>query len=708
VSRRSSRILRRLAVVVLLLAVVGLAAFTWIAYWPLEGSVGDVTRLIPEDVDFVYVGRYGELESNAWVRANLLDHPVIPAFADLKKTVEDGVTRSIRQQLEDPINASIPFGVTRFSVEKDVFPGRTVVCGRFCEGWGPERGKPLHPKEWLVLTEATWKVRFLSALKHGFVRKRIPRVSIEVVEPGVWLFDVPGIAVSKPEQRSGCGEGFVIPPENLVYAVRVKNVLALSNSKALALSVAELGRAGEEARSFADRPDFSLKPPPGGIAAAMDLRPLHGYLIRLLESASGSTTPSMQGEVEARPAGGPLAGLVNRFLTVKALGKLNGVVETPSQDLLKASASVLYEQSELAPGVRDVYASPPADLRGGIARLVPAADTFGVLLLQSPPLHLMQSVWEEALTAGQRDLVLQNLKNKGTYQSMDEFFRELSDRLGSRGAIAIARISDVFDRANYPDWYSDPTDNPDPFPAFALLVTLRQTATPQEVDEFLAKSMPALGFKSEIRRVEYRGLTYSKLEIEQKTADYALATPAYMLHQETLILANNEDYFRRIVDTLGGAAAPLSEDPTYQATMAVLPAQAQLGLFLDLSKILRVPPDAEPGSQPRGFAWDHRNLWVIRNHDTREEAIRYRRELQQRFHEQRRTPSPQEQVEIERQVDEHVTDWQRRYPQFLETYRQNLLGYRRLRSFGAAFVTTRDAVTADFALLAQPVGETKP
>ena len=99
-------------------------------------------------------------------------------------------------------------------------------------------------------------------------------------------------------------------------------------------------------------------------------------------------------------------------------------------------------------------------------------------------------------------------------------------------------------------------------------------ANADEVDAFLAEQVPVLGFKKEITRVPYKGITYSRIELEQRTADVALASPAYMLVQNHLVLANNEDWFRKIVDTIGGAPS-LAADPTFQATMASLPNEAE-------------------------------------------------------------------------------------------------------------------------------------
>jgi hypothetical protein len=672
--------------VLLVLVVAGTAGFTWFAYWPLEGSVPNLERLVPDGVDFVYRGSWKRLKQRPWFRQNVLQDPLLPEIETAMQGFEDSIRRQIAEQLEAPINRAIPFGITTFSVEDDVFPAETYVAGRFCEEWGPERGRPLQPREWLVLTRTTWKVRFISALKHGFVRSRLggAKATPDDVD-GVWRIQVPGIPVTDTRLRSGCGDGFIIPPEDVIYLGRVKDVLAISNSRSLVRDVAALGETEDVDRSILARRDFRLEASPDGVAAAVDIVPLHKYLIRVLEQ------------------GGSTVGFLDRFVTVNALDRFLGTLEIPSPDTVRLRGDILYDRTNLTPEVERVFSLPPQPvLAGGIAPLIPAQDTFAVVFLRSSPVHLMTTVWEEFLPEGERRLVLDNLRRAGAYQRIEDFFQDLAQHVDETAAIAVARLGDVYDKVEYPDWYNDPVTDPDPQLGFALWVHLRQSARPEEVDEFLAERLTALGFKKEVRRVTHRGIPYTRLDLEQKSADFSQVSPAYMLVQEHLVLANNEDYFRKIIDTIGGAPS-MAGDPTFRATMESLADTANVAAFVDLAKVFRVPPTSEPGAMPRGIRWDQRNLWVQENRDSRDEAKRHRESRLQAFHNQRKTPSPAERSQIEAEVDELVARWQGRYPEFIEEYRRSLEAWSRFRSAGLTFTAGKDVLQGRFVLLLQPV-----
>ena len=55
---RLRRLAKRLAIAALVLAVLAVGAFTWFAFWPLEGKVRRLEDLVPADVDFVYTTRW--------------------------------------------------------------------------------------------------------------------------------------------------------------------------------------------------------------------------------------------------------------------------------------------------------------------------------------------------------------------------------------------------------------------------------------------------------------------------------------------------------------------------------------------------------------------------------------------------------------------------------------------------------------------------
>ena len=61
-SKRLRRILLRILIPLLVLVGIGLGIFTWLAFWPLEGSVEKMESLVPADVDFVYRSWWRGLE----------------------------------------------------------------------------------------------------------------------------------------------------------------------------------------------------------------------------------------------------------------------------------------------------------------------------------------------------------------------------------------------------------------------------------------------------------------------------------------------------------------------------------------------------------------------------------------------------------------------------------------------------------------------
>ena len=139
-SKRLRRILLRILIPLAVVVAILLAAFTWIAFWPLESSVDEMVSLVPADVDFVYRTSWAGLKDSGWLQENLQKHPVVPQVAELLREVENGLLEI--EAIEEQINSQIPLGITEFSVEKDLVGSELIASGRFCEGSGPNRGPP--------------------------------------------------------------------------------------------------------------------------------------------------------------------------------------------------------------------------------------------------------------------------------------------------------------------------------------------------------------------------------------------------------------------------------------------------------------------------------------------------------------------------------------------------------------------------------------
>ena len=685
--KRLLKYLKRLLLVVLVLGVVGVGAFTWFCYWPLEGTAGDILTLVPEDVEFVLRADYEDLRDTGWVQANVLDDPLHPLLETHAQDAFDQATAQMAQ-LEQQINQNIPVDFAQFHVVDDVLSGETCIAGNWCRGLGPDQGSPKW-QELLVMTRVSWKTRCVSALKHGFIRERLgPNLEVSAEADEIYKLVFPNVPVPPENQRMGCGGGFILPPPNTWYLRRVQDVLAISNSARLIRGVADLAGQTGAIRSFANRPGYDVRLRPGRITAAVNVEPLHNYLTSVFEYY---------------PALKPL----RRFLPPDALEKLNGSLSLAGRDLLEGGARVSYIGQRAPEVVRNVYSLPDRAVREGISELVPAKDTFAVLSLRVEPHYLLNTIVSDALTPSERRLWENNLRTSiaGGFNSLDEFFADLSTRIGTEAMIALARLSETFDQVEYGSFWDESVD---PMPALAVMVRVKEGGSPQELEEYLSGKIPLLGFSREMQKITYKGFTYMRAELETKVLDYKLVTPCFLLANGYLVIATNETYMRQIVETVSDRSIPaLETDQTYRVTMATLPARGHVSLFVDLEKLTRIPPEAEvteqsagpPGS--RGYMWDGRNQWVIAQKDPRTEAIRKRAHLESEFRKAAGgAPLTQQQrVEIDKQVDAHIAGWYDQYHGFEGEYRRSLEELRRLRGLGLVFGATEAEIEANFSLV---------
>lgn len=691
------KLLKRLLLLALILAVLGVAAFTWFAYWPLESSQGPVEDLVPGSAEFLVRTTWREIEESGFLERNLTEQPLVPELEGVfERHVRPLLDRLTREQAL--INAQIPLGLTTFSFEDDVVPGEVVIAGRWCRDVGPP-SPPLY-REIMVLTRVSWKVKVaLAALQHGFVRDRVRQSSgIEIApteEPAVLRLTLPDVRVSTAYARSRCGDGFTIPPENQWLLARVRDVLVLSNSEHLIGRAVDLGREGAGGEAFSSRPGFNLSAPEGSVAAAVDVLTLRPYLTRALDYGGNRTR------------------LFKYFLPIEALDRMNGHLELVSPDLLAGRSTMRLEWRGLMESLRENYRGPGLDLRAGPAAFLPAQDTFALVQLNTDPMHMLNALYDGIINDEMRRLWRDNLRESRQYQTMDAFFRDVSRYLGQTTAIALGRLSTLYDAGRWPTFESADKDRPSRAdPALAVIVTLRQGAKQSEVDAFLADRVHLIGFDKNLERVDHKGFTYTRLKFFQykDAADLQLVRPAYILVQDRLVLASHEDYLKTILDVYADPRAnpPLSEDPTYRTTMATLPAQGHLAVFVDLEKLSRVPAaapnpaqEADPAGGPRGWLWDRRNDWVWVAKDPRAKAIEFREELKQRLG---GVPASQAQSQaIEEQVAQRKQGWMERYPEFLEEYRRQLMGYRRLRGLAAVLSAQgAEVLRAEAVLLLRP------
>ena len=686
VGSRLLKYLKRLVIVLLVLVALGVGVFTWVFHWPLEGDVEDILQLVPHDVEFVLRADYQDLESTGWVQTNLLDNPIQLEARTALRAALDQVHAELRR-IQAQVDAQSPISVdVETFLEDNVLAGEVCIAGNWWEQASPEAGPPQW-KDLLVLKRIKGLARCISGLKHGFIRNQLqlgPMIELSAESDEVFKFTLH--EMKRIARTSPVRPGVVAPDMSEWYLVRVKDVVAVSNRRKLVDRVLELGDDPNDPDTFARRPGFDIQRRDGRIVAAINVAPLHTYFGRLF-----NYYPELKH--------------IKRFLPPQALEKLSGFLSLAGLDLLEGGAPISYIAANAEDVVRNVYNLAERPVSEGIARMVPAKDTFAVLSLRCDPGYLFDLLREDIMTPVQRKLWEDNFRKMNTeFADLDAFFQDLSTRIGDEAMIAVARLSTEYDKIDYTEWY---TGDPDPMPSVAIMVRIREGANQAELDQYIANKVPLLGLSKNLDRIEYNGFTYSRTRLEQQILDFKFFAPCFILANDHLVMTTTEEYMRQILDTVSDhTKLALAQDETFRVTMAALPERGHVGIFVDLEKLTRIPEEVRWDPRPdmgapgaRGFLWDGRNQWVIRERDERTEAIRYRREVAAKYPAQ---PNPQQQQAIERQVDAHMDAWMQNYPRFIEEYRRDLERWRRLRGFGLVLGATSDRIDTHFALVLRP------
>ncbi len=693
--QRLLKYLKRFLILLVILALIGIAAFTWLFYWPLEGDVDDVLTLVPEDMEFVLRADYGDLRDAGWVQENVLDDPLLPQLGEQVRDALQQIELEIGA-IQAQVDQQSPIDVDVQSfVEGHVLEGEVCIAGNFWQGASPGRGDPPQWRELLVLKRVSRIARCVSGLQHGFIRRQVqlgPQVELSAEPDDIFKFTLTGVQPMRgPGDQRRTGD----PDLSQWYMVRIKDVIAVCNNERILKEVIGLGE-DPNAPSFARRPGFQIPQTPGRINAAVNLAPLHTYLNRTFDYY-----PDLR--------------VLRRFLPPDALVKLSGHASLEGLDLLAGAGSIAYvDTTEEAEDVqRGVYSLPPRDVASGIATLVPAEDTFAVLSLRTNPEYLLNEILWGSVPPAVQKLWTDNLRasKDAGFASVPELFQDLSTRMGNEAMVALGRMGEIYDQVDFPEWYSA---EPEPLPALAIMVRLGEGATQAELEEYLAGKMFLLGMEKALERVAYGNFTYSKGELKVETLDYKYVSPCFIVVQDHLVMTSSEGYMRRILDTVSDAEGKaLAQDETFRVTMGALPATGHVGLFIDVEKLTRVPSsirldpnDPEdrdlgpPGT--RGFLWDKRNSWVITNKDERTEAIRLRKAERRKFPERL---NDQQRDEINRRVNQAMDGWLDRYPEFLEEYRRSLEDLRRLRGVGLVLGSAGGAIDARFAVVLRKRGD---
>jgi hypothetical protein len=257
---------------------------------------------------------------------------------------------------------------------------------------------------------------------------------------------------------------------------------------------------------------------------------------------------------------------------------------------------------------------------------------------------------------------------------MAEFLDEFAGQLGTNTGVAFSRLSSVFDKVKYETWFSN--EEFDPMAILTVLVRIGPGHTREQVDQFLADRVQAIGLQKP-ETVVREGITYSRMSLPPpKPRDYALYEPAYLVTADTVILTSNEDYLHQIIDVMAGRAGNVADSPAFRAVTGGLPTEATFALYVN-ARILRE------------YYWDHRNLWVMNSRSSDAHAMRFRAERQKHYARGGKPLSQDDLSRVDAEVDAEVARYRtEEYPRFVAEYRGIVDRWSRFRA-GALVMAAR-------------------
>jgi hypothetical protein len=212
------KVLKWFGVLVGVVLLLGLA-FVWLILGvsPLEGDVDQLWELVTSDVQF-FVRFPGSQVLHTDLAQSLEDRPGYEFIAE----VRDQLAELTRQVARD-VNPQLPLGL-EVDFERDFVGKEMAFAGMIGADYS-------HPRldSFIVLTRIAWYGRFVSALKEGWVRKRLPDAArLELVKGKYFRYTLDAEQTRQlaqiRSQRGGRGEG------NEIYIGRIKDVLMISDT----------------------------------------------------------------------------------------------------------------------------------------------------------------------------------------------------------------------------------------------------------------------------------------------------------------------------------------------------------------------------------------------------------------------------------------------------------------------------------------------
>ena len=566
-------LLRKLLKWFLVLLVV-LALAVLVVVWPvlgvnpLEGRVEKLWNVTSNEVDFFV----------RFPAARVLDEPVVrsleadPLFApvgELRRQLQNATERVARE-----VNPQIPLGLFEIDVREDLFGREMAVAGRI-------QGDYANPRldNFLFMTRVAPWARFLSALKRGFVRDRIPGLDdrIQVVK-GLYLRVELDDATTQALQAIRSIRGGRVHPMNVVFLARIGDVVLVSDSD-LWIEHALAGGANVLPADPWFESDF-LRRSLGGDAAEAYVRYNLTQSLLAHHGAPGAGRP-LSFLTEIVPV--PIVGDLTVQVEAKPGNRVDFMVDNhPPGDGFKA---VRPEQRQY---LQEIYDAEKVDLRfelgpEGIGRFIPRTRTVAAAVARAPNRALIQLA-QGSMTPQAREDMDADIRalSKQQYRGFADLADKILQGVDDVHLVIVHRPS-IYERTTF-STYRDPPGAeqvPDGQFSYTLISRLKDSTRAQEVVDRLKANLSSIN-------LEYTGQHESGLF---ETAKLKVGTFAQSLIVPAFGAVEKDGRYVFVSTSVEGAEAVIKaakfENERFvgredvAAAIAHLPVEATLGVLTD-------------------------------------------------------------------------------------------------------------------------------
>jgi len=560
--RLLKKLLAWLLGIVVFLAVAGLV-FVWVVLGvnPFEGRQDHLWELTSHKVDF-FIRFPGTKVLRDPVVDTVAPEPGFEELAKLRGQLEDITARVARET-----QGQLPFG-QEVDFEADFVGQEMAVAGSIGGDY-----HQLKVDNFIVLTRIAPYAKFISALKRGFVRDRIPDVQdrVELVKGLYFRVRIdPELRAELDKFRStrgGTGD------RDHLYVARIKDVLVISDYDVWIEDA--LWKSTEVLPADAwFTSEFIRTSKGGGAVEAFFRLELTSHALQTHSRREGTLLHTVEKILPIEMAGD---------MVLRAESQGTSEIHLTYTDLPKKGAF-----STIAPALQKLYDEEKADIRTelgpeGIGRFIPRENVVGAVVLRANAGSLVDMIQQILPRDAMRvfdDEVRRSSNSR--FSDFDRLLRHLTEELGETHMLIFHRPT-VFKNID-PAKYQAGADE-DPLPrgqmAISIVSRVKDSVAPAAVVKRITDNLQYLGLKSMGADNERNFQKSAPIDLSG-TEELELFNPAYGPLGNRFVFVSS---MWECAEALKGAESDeqrrLVTDPAIEEVMRRLPSEGTLGMIFD-------------------------------------------------------------------------------------------------------------------------------